>query len=225
MKTHKSVLLFWMRKIFGRTWILYAVFMALIMLMADIPVETDNAKIRSLNRLRQASVKPLIAVHKREDIDRILLKRHALYYQKLSEYIPSLAEAWGMRGFTLYHLGRWDEAALAYERALELNPRFFWFHYNLGVSRLRQQRYDLAARHFQNALVSSPQDAVQVITSSQRIYMPVVLERFGPRWQEELVAELKLGYSLGSRLRQISAHLAQTEDGSIPVQVLSLGLY
>jgi hypothetical protein len=56
-------------------------------------------------------------------------------FDKANELNPSLADAWGNRGLTLYLLGRYDEAILACDKAIELSPSMnpsYWQDVVLG---------------------------------------------------------------------------------------------
>jgi tetratricopeptide (TPR) repeat protein len=45
-------------------------------------------------------------------------------YRKALEYDEDLHQAWSSLGYTLRHLGRFDEALAAYDKALALEPRY-----------------------------------------------------------------------------------------------------
>jgi len=46
------------------------------------------------------------------------------YLRKALKYDEALHQAWSSLGYTLRHLGRWDEALEAYDRAIALEPRY-----------------------------------------------------------------------------------------------------
>jgi tetratricopeptide (TPR) repeat protein len=59
-------------------------------------------------------------------------------------------------GNRLTREGLYDEASAVFEEALRLYPEYSQARFNLGVSRVRQGRPDLAAEHFRIFLESDP---------------------------------------------------------------------
>jgi Flp pilus assembly protein TadD len=73
-------------------------------------------------------------------------------------------------GTALMRLERFEEAAAALEKALELDPRDFQAHYQLGKLAFRANRLEDATRHFQAGLAIQPlaeahQDLARVFTA------------------------------------------------------------
>lgn len=66
------------------------------------------------------------------------------------------AAIWQHLGDTLHIAGRLDEAGEAYSKALAAEPRSAYSHYNLAVTRLRQNRLEEAAAGFERALRLKP---------------------------------------------------------------------
>jgi uncharacterized protein (TIGR02466 family) len=62
-------------------------------------------------------------------------------------------------GIALTNLNRLDEAAKAYQQALQINPNFFEAHGNLGTVLQRQGKLDEAIASYQGGLKINPQDA------------------------------------------------------------------
>jgi len=84
--------------------------------------------------------------------------------------------AYGMLGFCYYHLGKHKEAVSFYRKALEINPYFFWFHYNLGVVYFKKGQYEQAAVSFKKAQDTVPKHNLKFIRASKVIYVPIVRE-------------------------------------------------
>ncbi len=137
-----------------------------------------------------------------ENIDQKKLKKYLPYYQKIIQYYPEMAEAHGMKGFCLYHLGEEKKAIEAYQKAKALNPHFFWFYYNLGNIYLKNEQYALAVEMFQKALKTKPQAALIFVRSSRMIYMPIIREKF--KDFSEVERELSQGYKDCYKLRVLT---------------------
>src|ERR1700722_13617227 len=65
-----------------------------------------------------------------------------------TEVMTTNAEAWNYLGVAEEHSGQFEEAANAYQRALELNRDLMEAHYNLGCLALEQNKPDQAVGEF-----------------------------------------------------------------------------
>lgn len=68
------------------------------------------------------------------------------------------AESQFNTGNAYYEAGDWEQAILAYKRAIELDPSYQAAYANLGVTYYQQQKFDLAALQYQKALELNPND-------------------------------------------------------------------
>jgi serine/threonine-protein kinase len=59
-------------------------------------------------------------------------------------------------GMCLANLGRHDEAAYHYQKALEISPAYTWVRWDLGVELFKQGRTDEAIGHLRQALAAEP---------------------------------------------------------------------
>jgi rhomboid protease GluP len=77
---------------------------------------------------------------------------------------PSLAEAsiYFYLGLAHNQLGDLEQAAAAYESALELDPEHEPSHWNLGLTYLQLEQYEQAEEHFEAYLALNPQEASDV---------------------------------------------------------------
>src|SRR5580704_5404144 len=69
-------------------------------------------------------------------------------FKEATEYMATNAEAWNYLGVADQHAGQFEEAANAYQRALELDQDLTEAHYNLGCLWLEQNKPDDAANEF-----------------------------------------------------------------------------
>ena len=72
---------------------------------------------------------------------------------------PNHAAAHFNKGFVLDKLGRYDEAAASYERAVELEPDNAKAYNNRGVALARLERYDDALEAYERAIALRPNEA------------------------------------------------------------------
>ncbi|MDQ1261285.1 MAG: Lipoprotein NlpI [Euryarchaeota archaeon] len=69
------------------------------------------------------------------------------------------AESWLEKGNSLYEQGRYDEAAVSYDRSIMLNPQLEASWFNKGNALYMQGNYDNALLAFDRAIEINPQDA------------------------------------------------------------------
>ncbi len=93
------------------------------------------------------------------------------YYYKVSEFMPLLAEAHAMVGFCYFYDGKITEAQRAYQRAVDVYPKVFNFHYNLGLIALKRNDLPAALAYFKKSVAVAPLENIQFIIVS-RIYHP-----------------------------------------------------
>jgi arylsulfatase A-like enzyme/tetratricopeptide (TPR) repeat protein len=70
---------------------------------------------------------------------------------------PNSPEACNALGSVYFRLGNLSGANDAFSKAIQLEPRFAWAHYNLGLVLHQQAKNEEAARHFRQALAVDPQ--------------------------------------------------------------------
>ena len=127
-------------------------------------------KIRELNRIVPPNFSYLTQpvelgrTHPRELIP------YAFFYEKVTAYFPEQPDAWGMLGFCRYYQGDPALAEDAYRQAMELNPQFFWYPYDLGVIHFNSGDFEQAEELFQKALSCNPQIALGLLDNSRMIY-------------------------------------------------------
>ncbi len=148
-----------------------------------------KAKSITLNQTLP-SFQDLVKFIKR-DQGSFLDERYIQYYEKVTNFFPQIAEAEGLLGFCYYHNGNLDQAILHFQKAIDLNPRFFWHYYNLGVIYSQSGRYQLANELLKRAVALRPEETIKALYRS-KIYQQILSE-----WQggaPDLIGQLKSGY-------------------------------
>ena len=189
MKKYHNILL-----LFGKSLVTAGLLVYFIFTIKNLVGDYEQAKIKALNRIRPISHDNLIAIkHKNKSPDIKDLKLHAYYYQRVTETIPRRADAYGLLGFCHYYLGETEKAVDFYQKAIEIRPDFFWFHFNLSVIHFNKGRYTKAIASAQKALGTDLKKSLAFILGSQRIYMPVVSKRINA-YDDSLKQLFEAGY-------------------------------
>lgn len=136
--------------------------------------EYHTAKLRKLNNFAPSSYDYLLGLMEgQRKLHPARLEEYEHYYKMLMAYLPGRAEAYGMLGFCSYYLGKVQKAIFYYRKAVQLYPRFFWFHYNLGVLYLQNGEYDKALESLKAAQTTQARDTLNLIFSS-KVYRPIL---------------------------------------------------
>jgi len=145
-------------------------------LVVDQSKVAIKAKIKTLNR-QMPSFAYLLEVYRNdEDFNESQFDKYINYYQKVTEYMPHLPDAWGILGFSYhYYPQRVDQAIEAYEKAIALNPNFFWFYHNIGILYYQNGDYDKAIIAFEKAINQDLQNSINFIVSSKYVYRPLIM--------------------------------------------------
>jgi superkiller protein 3 len=105
-------------------------------------------------------------------------------------------------GNTLYETGRLDEAIVAYQKAIELDPTYQAAYANLGVAYYQQQQFDLAAAQYEKALELKPDDG-EVTYNLGVLYLQQALsEGTGSSLLNKAITQLQ-------QAKDMSPHLAE----------------
>ena len=123
----------------------------------------SRAKIKTLNLFRPSG----FYAGRHGQIDLSTIAPHMDYYLKVAEFFPTMAEAHGILGICYFYTGEKEKAVEALKRAIDLNPTFFWFQYNLGIVFMSQNELLAASKMFENALKLPPQPTLQTISTSK----------------------------------------------------------
>ncbi|VAX37652.1 hypothetical protein MNBD_UNCLBAC01-1652 [hydrothermal vent metagenome] len=190
-----------------RTIVLYIVAFLLAGFLFDFSNAKNTVQLKILNRFRPESVMDLVNKEKLQD--------YVFYYQKVAEYIPNRADAYGLLGYCYYHLGQKQKAISAYEHAIKINPQFFWFHYNLSMIYFKDGEYQQAYEILKKTIKTKPQAVMAYIQWSKRIYLPIVLKKVeGGEYsvEQELKGAYQQCYKLLAMLQQYFFNRPEFKD-------------
>ncbi|MBF0618908.1 MAG: tetratricopeptide repeat protein, partial [Candidatus Omnitrophica bacterium] len=99
------------------------------------------------------------------------------YYKMVQTLLAADPEApapCGAAAYAYYYLGRPATAIAYYKKAIDQNPYFFWFYYDLGLIYYHQKNYTLAAEAFLNA-VQVPEERSLMFMRLTKVYKDIQL--------------------------------------------------
>jgi len=145
-----------------------------IFLFFSIRHEYADAKLRKLNNFATGSYDYLIdLMESRVRRNPARIEEYEHYYKMLIAYVHERADAYGMLGFCAYHLEKNQKAIAYYQKAIEINPHFFWFHYSLGVIYFNEGMYEQAGESFVHARAVVPDGTLKFLFTS-KVYQPIL---------------------------------------------------
>ncbi|OGX33197.1 MAG: hypothetical protein A2787_02575 [Omnitrophica WOR_2 bacterium RIFCSPHIGHO2_01_FULL_48_9] len=149
-----------------------------------------KARLNTLNNYMPASYQPLLEfVESHGAKNNGKIQNHYVdYYEKIVEFMPQNADAHALLGFCYYHLAEPQKAIAAYQKAVALNPQFFWSAYSLGVIYFQNQKYPQASAVLSSA-ISSSVDATLTLLYRSRVYQPLIAIA-----DKDLPSRLRKGY-------------------------------
>lgn len=173
------------------------------LISAEQRILKDRAKITDLyNKLNPIPVQYLFDVAEGIQIrDQMQLEQYNAYYGNIIAETPGAADALGMLGHCSYSLGKMEIAVTAFQRAVQMEPRFFWFYHNLGAIYFQSGDYPRAAGILRAGLKVKPEDTLKFLFSS-KAYLPLVM-KFG-KTPALLETRLQEGYRNSYKLLLLS---------------------
>ena len=117
---------------------------------------------------------------------------------------PDSAEAQFELGNAYVQTRQWEQAAAAYQRAIELDPNYQAAYANLGVVYYQQERLDLAASQYKKALELNPDDG-EVAYNLGALYLQQALLSGGqpdPELLDQAIAQLQQAQELAPDLAE-----------------------
>ncbi len=148
---------------------------AIVRSYAGIKASIIACKIARVNMLVPDSIHNLIDVSEGKDkVNKKEFMDYIAYYHQLQKLDSTRAETYGILGFCYYWLGRKKGAEDNFLRAIELNPNFFWYYYNLGIIYFQQGKYESAVKMFDRALTLSPGLSLMYIRSPKTLHRSIL---------------------------------------------------
>ena len=113
----------------------------------------------------------------------------------------------------------WSQAIAFYQQAIELNPNYFWSHYNLGRALSQLQRWSEALVHYQKALELQPSNELLIVLLQE---LGHIFEQLGD-YEQAISAYRNLGDALIQENRVDEAQQAyrqkqKLEENNFPLQ-------
>lgn len=155
-----------------RLFILYLILFYLFLLNVDYDDLASKGRGAALSRLMPNHVWVTLHLEHHGRAPDMYLQEFVHYYEQLLEYMPYVGDAHGMLGFVHYQMGNKDKALKAYQRALEINPLYFWFYYNKGLIHFENGEYHEALEMFRGGMNTSADSTMSFIYMS-KIFVPV----------------------------------------------------
>ncbi|MCA9394371.1 MAG: tetratricopeptide repeat protein [Candidatus Omnitrophica bacterium] len=171
------------------------------------------AKLRALNRYMPALTELAASNRSATDMDPDYARSTAFYYRKVTDYLPQNPNGYFMLGYCLAGQGKDAQAVKAFAKSAELNPAYFWSHYNLGIARLRLGQLDEAEEAFRAALKADPGTTVKVIFAS-KVFQQLLPEIRDP--QAVILPGLKGGYQDCQRWIAVIGRLKALSQKELP---------
>ncbi len=168
-----------------------AMFGYLIMFfVSHVVIDFDKIKfglgLRQLNFMMPQSYDFLLEVEKMSrPPDKQTLEKYAQFYTQIVRVLPRRADAYGMLGFCYYHLGDYQSAIKAFEKAHEIQPDYFWFSYNLGVLYFNLHQEQKALEYFKMAITYDLNISFNYVLNSKEVYMPILKTFEDPKSEAE----------------------------------------
>lgn len=133
-------------------------------------VDMDKMRVKMINDVVPPSGKELLTFAFDPDPkDTQPLNRYLRYYKVTDQILAKSPNPAAMLGYCYYYLGDIPRSIRYFKKAIRINPRFFWFYYNLGVIYMQQGKNTEAAAYFEKALACSAEETLMMINAS-RIY-------------------------------------------------------
>ena len=197
-------------------------------------VDKNKIHLRILNNLL-STIDYLVEFSSGEEpFDRETFLGYVDYYKQILKYMPRRADALGLLGYCYYYLGEKSRAIDFFQEAIDQEPGFFWFHYNLGLIYFQDGLYEKAQDSFKRALSCDPEKTLKFVYSSR------ILQYIGPtdkvdfpvnngyhkRSRQEIYQELGTGLEKAyQRARQLLIlSFNETQNFSEMLQAAQIGL-
>ncbi len=197
----------------------FIVFSLMASVLLDFRQQKEVAFEKMRNELRFVDLLAL------EDYDgqvsKQQLNQYLRYFKELDKRDGLSLDTKAMTGFCYYHLGQKDKARAAYQEALDLNPKFFAFVYNIAVLDFQAGSYQQALEGFKRALAISPAENI-IFLRKFKIFLYIV---YKAELLNSLLSErLKKGYALSAHFASICSEELKDEKQALFFRQQSLNI-
>jgi len=134
-------------RIFHKGFLLYLILGLLFVWLVDEELAFQNR----LTGLKHAEEELKEFEAGRGEMDLQVLSRALRYYHELLKRMPKAGLVYGDLGFCYYYLGRPGEAINQYQKAIELDPFWYTYDWDLGVIYHRLGDYPKSLKHLKQA--------------------------------------------------------------------------
>lgn len=182
---------------------------------------TSGLMARILNAYMPASFEFLVSHIEKGKFPKDILANYTFYFTKLVEAFPKNADAHGMLGFCYFHSRKIDNAISEYKKACELQPKVFWFYYNLGIIYFKMANYQEAINYFNKANETNWEDTIEFIRSSKVVYFLIFRDTnisYADLQQRINSAKFKSNFLLAISLKM----LGRVEEASNVIKKLAI---
>lgn len=203
-------------KRFFSTTIVYYFLAGLIVFFS---VDVQKARVNRLNGLQELAAYPARYLDHQVPFQERPFRTARKYYQTLIDLIPdyekkglvdgpvTLSRAYAMMALCDYYLGKNKEAVELFKKALEIEPRHFWFSYNLGVIYFQLGDYETALPYLKDFFSFNTEKLdVSVNLDSYAFWAPKVAQNYKKvslaKFYEVTVHSYKLAVLAYERLKK-----------------------
>lgn len=171
----------------------YLVIFFLIYVVVDYEKVRFGLKVRIIENFMPSSFRYLTSIVKENATERSAeLKEYIKFYEKVNQFFPNQVDTLSMLGFCYSKLGDTRRAVFYYNKAIQLDPQYFWPYYNLGLIYFKNRLFKEARAMFQQAILCDLNYALNFIHQSKVVYRSIALD--DPLFGQEAPKRLREGY-------------------------------
>ncbi len=102
---------------------------------------------------------------------------YEVYFNKINDLLgDQVPEVKGLLGYCAFKRGNVTMAIVYYQKAIERNPQFFWYYYNLSAIDLTLGKYNEAFNLLQTALSLDMNQSYGMVLNSRKVYSPILVD-------------------------------------------------
>lgn len=158
-------------------------------------IDQRKAKINNLNYLKGIEGYLQNFLDQTEEYDEKKLKEGLKYYRALRRFLPSNAYVFGNLGFCYFYLHDYPKAIASYKKAIELQPTFFAFHYDIGRIYFLMADFKNAQKFLEGSLP---------LISNAEAHYTYLIKSLLEKNRKDIIPEI---FKLAQRLKEDSAEI------------------